>query len=31
VKLNQHIYVRIKDIDIPRKRIQLSLKGVTQK
>ncbi len=30
VKLNQHIYVRIKEIDIPRKRIQLSLKGVKQ-
>ncbi|NLO02078.1 MAG: S1 RNA-binding domain-containing protein, partial [Bacteroidales bacterium] len=30
VKLHQHIYVRVKEIDIPRKRIQLSLKGVEQ-
>ena len=31
VKLHQHIKVRVKEIDIPRKRIQLSLKGVVQK
>ena len=31
VKLHQHIKVRVKEIDIPRKRIQLSLKGVLQK
>lgn len=30
VKLHQHIKVRIKDVDISRKRIQLSLKGVEQ-
>ena len=30
VKLHQHIKVRVKDLDIPRKRIQLSLKGVEQ-
>ncbi len=30
VKLQQHIKVRIKEIDISRKRIQLSLKGVVQ-
>lgn len=30
VKLQQHIQVRIKEIDVPRKRIQLSLKGVQQ-
>ncbi len=30
VKLHQHIKVRIKDLDIQRKRIQLSLKGVKQ-
>ncbi|MDX1284682.1 MAG: helix-hairpin-helix domain-containing protein, partial [Draconibacterium sp.] len=30
VKLHQHIKVRVKDVDIPRKRIQLSLKGVNQ-
>ncbi|MCY1720225.1 Tex family protein [Prolixibacteraceae bacterium Z1-6] len=28
VKLHEHIKVRIKEVDIPRKRIQLSLKGV---
>lgn len=28
VKLQEHIQVRVKEIDIPRKRIQLSLKGV---
>lgn len=31
VKLHQHIKVRVKEVDIPRKRIQLSLKGVSQK
>jgi uncharacterized protein len=31
VKLHEHIKVRVKDLDIPRKRIQLSLKGVEQK
>jgi uncharacterized protein len=30
VKLQEHIQVRVKEIDIPRKRIQLSLKGVEQ-
>jgi uncharacterized protein len=30
VKLQQHIKVRVKEIDIARKRIQLSLKGVVQ-
>jgi uncharacterized protein len=30
VKLQQHIKVRIKEIDVVRKRIQLSLKGVNQ-
>jgi uncharacterized protein len=30
VKLQQHIKVRIKEIDVARKRIQLSLKGVQQ-
>jgi protein Tex len=30
VKLQQHIKVRIKEIDVARKRIQLSLKGVNQ-
>ncbi|MDX8340478.1 Tex family protein [Draconibacterium sp. IB214405] len=30
VKLHQHIKVRIKEVDIARKRIQLSLKGVDQ-
>ena len=30
VKLHQHVKVRVKDLDIPRKRIQLSLKGVEQ-
>nr|WP_321355695.1 Tex family protein [uncultured Draconibacterium sp.] len=30
IKLHQHIKVRVKDLDIPRKRIQLSLKGVEQ-
>ncbi len=31
VKLHEHVKVRIKELDIPRKRIQLSLKGVEQK
>jgi uncharacterized protein len=31
VKLHEHIKVRVKEVDIPRKRIQLSLKGVEQK
>ncbi len=30
VKLHEHIKVRVKDVDIQRKRIQLSLKGVKQ-
>ena len=30
VKLHQHVKVRIKDVDVARKRIQLSLKGVQQ-
>jgi len=30
VKLHEHIKVKVKEIDIPRKRIQLSLKGVDQ-
>jgi len=30
VKLHQHVKVRVKDVDISRKRIQLSLKGVEQ-
>jgi protein Tex len=30
VKLHQHIRVRVKEVDIPRKRIQLSLKDVSQ-
>jgi uncharacterized protein len=30
VKLHEHIKVRVKEVDIPRKRIQLSLKGVEQ-
>jgi uncharacterized protein len=30
VKLHQHVMVRVKEVDIPRKRIQLSLKGVEQ-
>jgi uncharacterized protein len=28
VKLQEHIKVRIKEVDVPRKRIQLSLKGI---
>lgn len=31
VKLHQHVKVRVKDLDIARKRIQLSLKGIEQK
>ena len=31
VKLHQHIIVRVKEVDVSRKRIQLSLKGVEQK
>ncbi|WP_320112073.1 Tex family protein [Draconibacterium orientale] len=30
VKLHEHVKVRVKELDIPRKRIQLSLKGVDQ-
>ena len=30
VKLHQHIKVRVKEVDVERKRIQLSLKGVEQ-
>ncbi len=30
VKLHQHIKVRVKEVDVSRKRIQLSLKGVEQ-
>jgi uncharacterized protein len=30
VKLHQHIKVRVKEVDVARKRIQLSLKGVEQ-
>jgi uncharacterized protein len=30
VKLHQHVKVRIKEVDVSRKRIQLSLKGVEQ-
>ena len=30
VKLHQHVKVRVKELDIPRKRIQLSLKGIEQ-
>ena len=30
VKLQQHLMVRVKEVDIARKRIQLSLKGVNQ-
>jgi uncharacterized protein len=30
VKLHQHIKVRVKEVDIARKRIQLSLKGLEQ-
>lgn len=30
VKLHEHVKVRVKELDIPRKRIQLSLKGIDQ-
>ena len=30
VKLHQHVKVRVKEVDVSRKRIQLSLKGVNQ-
>ncbi len=30
VKLHQHVKVRVKEVDIPRKRIQLSMKGLNQ-
>lgn len=30
VKLHEHVKVRVKEVDIPRKRIQLSMKGVSQ-
>ncbi|MBN2637409.1 MAG: RNA-binding transcriptional accessory protein [Prolixibacteraceae bacterium] len=30
VKLHEHVKVRVKEIDVPRKRIQLSMKGVEQ-
>lgn len=30
VKLHEHIKVRVKEVDVPRKRIQLSLKGFEQ-
>ncbi len=30
VKLHQHVMVRVKEVDIARKRIQLSMKGVSQ-
>jgi uncharacterized protein len=30
VKLHQHVKVRVKEVDVERKRIQLSLKGVEQ-
>lgn len=30
VKLHEHVKVRVKELDIPRKRIQLSMKGVEQ-
>jgi uncharacterized protein len=31
VKLHQHVKVKVLDVDIDRKRIQLSMKGVDQK
>lgn len=31
VKLHEHVKVRVKEVDVARKRIQLSLKGVEQK
>ncbi len=30
VKLHQHIKVRVKEVDVPRKRIQLSMRGIDQ-
>ena len=30
VKLHEHIKVRVKEVDIPRKRIQLSMKDLKQ-
>lgn len=30
VKLHEHVKVRVKELDIPRKRIQLSMKGIKQ-
>ncbi len=30
VKLHEHVKVRVKEVDVPRKRIQLSMKGVEQ-
>ncbi len=30
VKLHEHVKVRVKELDIPRKRIQLSMKGIEQ-
>jgi uncharacterized protein len=30
VKLHEHVKVRVKEIDVPRKRIQLSMKGIDQ-
>jgi uncharacterized protein len=30
VKLHEHVQVRVKEVDVSRKRIQLSLKGVPQ-
>ncbi|MEZ5106614.1 MAG: Tex family protein [Draconibacterium sp.] len=30
VKLHEHVKVRVKEVDIPRKRIQLSMKGIDQ-
>lgn len=30
VKLHEHVKVRVKEVDIPRKRIQLSMKGLEQ-
>jgi uncharacterized protein len=31
VKLNQHVMVKVLDVDIDRKRIQLSMKGIDKK
>jgi uncharacterized protein len=30
VKLHQHVKVRVKEVDVARKRIQLSMKGLNQ-